>query len=282
MPRHEYAVRVGLVISERAAVVEPELLIQLPGGQQELVWAGLETEPGEPMRLASIMMCLSSMAAMPSPLRAGAVRIDFTSAWLASSLLIAPQPTMADPSMTDQNVISGLRRSSRSRACLLSGEGVMDRISWTCSPRNWAICGPDRSSTTICTVGGLSWRCHAVSWFSGRLGLGLIIRSFGELAPVKVAPAPTRTARWGALTARQRPCADSMSLNAVAQEVRPRLGGLPVPVSQGDQLLAAVGAPRSSPAGPDGRRRLCCPQEDCGRASGSCIRMTWFSGRQCW
>ncbi len=31
--------------------------------------------------------------------RPGAVRIDFTSAWRASSLLIAPQPTMAPPSI---------------------------------------------------------------------------------------------------------------------------------------------------------------------------------------
>src|SRR5438477_2172586 len=33
---------------------------------------------------------------------------------------------------------------------------------------------------------------------------------------MKVAPARTRATRWGALTARQRSCADSMSLNAIA------------------------------------------------------------------
>jgi transposase len=44
---HEYAVRIRLVISEWLAVVEPELLVQLPGGQEELIGACLETEPGE-------------------------------------------------------------------------------------------------------------------------------------------------------------------------------------------------------------------------------------------
>src|ERR1035441_7581961 len=33
---------------------------------------------------------------------------------------------------------------------------------------------------------------------------------------MKIAPARTRATRWGALTARQRSCADSMSLNAMA------------------------------------------------------------------
>jgi hypothetical protein len=33
---------------------------------------------------------------------------------------------------------------------------------------------------------------------------------------MKVAPARTRATRWGALTARQRSCADSISLNAIA------------------------------------------------------------------
>ena len=37
-----------------------------------------------------------------------------------------------------------------------------------------------------------------------------------SLPPVKVAPARTRATRWGALTARHRSCADSISLNAMA------------------------------------------------------------------
>ena len=69
----------------------------------------------------------------------------------ASRRLSAPQPTTVPPSMTDQNVIPGPRSASRSRACLLSG-GVTDSISLTCSARNLAICGPVRSSTTICTA----------------------------------------------------------------------------------------------------------------------------------
>ncbi len=46
----------------------------------------------------------------------------------------------------------------------------------------------------------------------------------------------------------QRPVADGQhrgahaAAGAVAQQVRPRLRGLPVPVSQGDELLAAIGA----------------------------------------
>ena len=71
-----------------------------------------------------------------------------TSAWLSSSRLIAPQPTSASPSRTDQNVTSGLRSPSRSRACLLSS-GVMASMSRTCSARNAAISGPDKSSTII-------------------------------------------------------------------------------------------------------------------------------------
>ena len=34
---------------------------------------------------------------------------------------------------------------------------------------------------------------------------------------MKVAPTRTRATRWGALTARQRSCADSISLNAIAR-----------------------------------------------------------------
>ena len=34
---------------------------------------------------------------------------------------------------------------------------------------------------------------------------------------MKVAPARTRATRWGAFTARQRSCADSISLNAIAR-----------------------------------------------------------------
>jgi hypothetical protein len=37
-----------------------------------------------------------------------------------------------------------------------------------------------------------------------------------SLPLMKVAPARTRATRWGALTARQRSCADSISLNAMA------------------------------------------------------------------
>lgn len=44
-----------------------------------------------------------------------------------------------------------------------------------------------------------------------------ISRPFDELAALlKVAPARTRATSCGALTARQRRCADSMSLNAIA------------------------------------------------------------------
>src|ERR1700722_17301635 len=44
---HEYAVRVGLIIREWLAVFESELLVQIPGGQEQPGRAGLETEPGE-------------------------------------------------------------------------------------------------------------------------------------------------------------------------------------------------------------------------------------------
>ena len=40
---------------------------------------------------------------------------------------------------------------------------------------------------------------------------------FDEFPSMKVAPARTRTTRWGALTARQRSCADSISLNAMTR-----------------------------------------------------------------
>jgi hypothetical protein len=51
----------------------------------------------------------------------------------------------------------------------------------------------------------------------GRFRLGLLAGSFDEFPLMNVAPARTRATRWGALTARQRSCAASMSLNAMAR-----------------------------------------------------------------
>jgi len=44
----------------------------------------------------------------------------------------------------------------------------------------------------------------------------LVVGSFDELPFSNRAPARTSGTRWGAMTARQRCCADSMSLNAMA------------------------------------------------------------------
>ena len=45
------------------------------------------------------------------------------------------------------------------------------------------------------------------------------VRRFDDLASFERAPARTRATRWGALTARQRAWAASMSLNAMAKPV---------------------------------------------------------------
>src|SRR5262249_22061886 len=59
-------------------------------------------------------------------------------------------------------------------------------------------------------------RDFAAGLGSGRLGLGVPPGRSTSLPLTKVAPARTRATRWGALTARQRAWADSMSLKAMA------------------------------------------------------------------
>ena len=71
-----------------------------------------------------------------------------------------------------------------------------------------------------------------------------------SLPLMKVAPARTRATRWGALTARQRSWADSMSLNAIARPGGPRAGALgdlgPVP-DRGEGGLDRVGRAQVDP-----------------------------------
>src|SRR5690606_34550754 len=52
-PRHEDAVRVGSVVPEGLAVIEPEPLVQLPCREEEVGGPGLQAQPGEahPLRL---------------------------------------------------------------------------------------------------------------------------------------------------------------------------------------------------------------------------------------
>src|SRR5919106_862322 len=94
------------------------------------------------------MMCWSIVEATPRCRQSGATRIDLISPSSPPSSFRAPQAITRSSSIIVQNVISGARSPSRSRACLLSG-GVTDRISSMCSSRNSAISGPVRSSTTI-------------------------------------------------------------------------------------------------------------------------------------
>src|ERR1700760_2485813 len=46
-PGQEHAERVGPVVGERLAGLEPELLVQPPGGREELGRTGLQAQPGE-------------------------------------------------------------------------------------------------------------------------------------------------------------------------------------------------------------------------------------------
>src|SRR2546430_4621779 len=72
---------------------------------------------------------------------------------------------------------------------------------------------------------------------------------------MKVAPARTRASRWGALTARQRSCADSMSLNAMARPAAREPGPLVIlvrcrTVAKVDSIGFVTGMKISGVAGP--------------------------------
>src|SRR5438046_5337505 len=72
---------------------------------------------------------------------------------------------------------------------------------------------------------------------------------------MKVAPARTRATRWGALTARQRSCADSMSLNAMARPAAREPGPLVtfvlcLTVAKVDSIGFVTGMKMSGVAGP--------------------------------
>ena len=87
---------------------------------------------------------------MPCRARSAAVRIDFTSAWVSSSVFNAAQPTTRSPSRADQKTTPGARRPSRSSAWVLSG-GVSERSWVTWSSRNAIVSLLVRSSTSIRT-----------------------------------------------------------------------------------------------------------------------------------
>jgi hypothetical protein len=94
--------------------------------------------------------------------------------------------------------------------------------------------------------------------------LGVFVGSFDELPLVKVAPARTSATRWGALTARQRVWAASMSVNAMANPAAREPGPLGVlaVVPHGRDVLSigfvtdmkghGAASPRRSPGPPGG------------------------------
>lgn len=106
--------------------------------------------------------------------------MDLISACRESSSLSAPQPRSRPSSHTVQNVMSGFRKASRSRACTLSG-GECSAMFRRCSRNSSWISGPDRSSTLMCMGKRQSPRLARVDILEGEELFGALSRLWSQV-----------------------------------------------------------------------------------------------------